>query len=420
MKHGLGMMVLVLALALVGCGGGEDASCKCSSSAPSATAGKAPAPKAATSKREVGKPHFSWDRVPVSAHLGLGDGLTAKQTKFIAEHYNFITFTGGRMSKEYRADPKIHFEGLITTAAKEIKAINPKVRVLYYVTGNTPRAQNKLANAAYPKGATIRIKRNATRTDNIFDLTRKDVRDWWVNQAADAVHKYGCDGIYLDGGTAYTPGGPYERFLGKKKNAEMEKHMFAMLKAAKAKMGKDSMILVNPLHGPKKGQKQEESLGWRYLDYIDGAMIDDFDRGANIVKRRQSAEYIVATIKTMTAAAKRGEIVIFKAWPGFTWWSDPGLMKKSHAEQHAVAKKNIEFQLACFLIGAEKHCYFCYTWGWLGEYGTYDWYPEFDKPLGAPKGDAVQTGMTFKREFKHASVFVDVEKRIGKIDWKKK
>ena len=44
----------------------------------------------------------------------------------------------------------------------------------------------------------------------------------------------------------------------------------------------------------------------------------------------------------------------------------------------------------------------------------------FDKPLGAPKGDAVQTGWTFRREFQHASVFVDLEKRIGKINWKKK
>jgi hypothetical protein len=147
-------------------------------------------------------------------------------------------------------------------------------------------------------------------------------------------------------------------------------------------------------------------------------MVDDFDRAANILDKRQSKEYIVGTIGVMAKAAKRGEIVIFKAWPGFTWWSDPELMKKPHDEQLAVSVKNLEFPLACFLIGAEEHCYFCYTWGWLPEHGALDWYPEFDKPLGPPKGSAVRDGWTFRREFEHASVFVDVEKRIGRINWK--
>jgi hypothetical protein len=201
---------------------------------------------------------------------------------------------------------------------------------------------------------------------------------------------------------------------------KLEQGMFAMLREAKQKMGKDSIILLNPLHGPKNGQKQEEALGWRYLDVVDGAMVDDFDRAANIIARRQSKVYIADTIKTMSAAARRGEIVVFKAWPGFTWWSDKELMKKSHAEQVAVSVKNLEFPLACFLIGTGEHCYFCYTWGWLPEYGTFDWYPDFDRPLGAPKGDAVQTDWTFPRDFEHASVFVDLENRIGKIDWRKR
>ena len=207
--------------------------------------------------------------------------------------------------------------------------------------------------------------------------------------------------------------------MGKAKTRKLEQGMFAMIREAKQKMGKDSIILLNPLHGPKKGQKQEDALGWRYLDVVDGAMVDDFDRAANIIARRQSKEYIADTIRTMSAAARRGEIVVFKAWPGFTWWSDKELMKEPHAEQYAVAVKNLEFPLACFLIGAGEHCYFCYTWGWLPEYGTFDWYPEFDRPLGAPKGDAARTGWTFRREFEHASVFLDLQKRIGRIDWKK-
>lgn len=45
-------------------------------------------------------------------------------------------------------------------------------------------------------------------------------------------------------------------------------------------------------------------------------------------------------------------------------------------------------------------------------------YPEFDKPLGEPKGDATRGGWTYTREFEHASVVVDLEKKTAKIDWK--
>jgi hypothetical protein len=370
-------------------------------------------------KCKIGYPHFSWDRVPVYAHVGLGEGLKPEQYKFLADHYDFIAFTGGQMTREYRTNKKMSFERIATKAARTIKTRNPKARVLFYWSGDFGRTHAKISNATLPKNATFPFKKGSRKVQ-LFDTTNPALQSWWASVAGKAVSEYSCDGIFLDGGTAYTPGSSYGRVLGQAKTRKLEQGMFAMIRQAKQKMGEDSIILLNPLHGPKKGQAQEDALGWRYLDVVDGAMVDDFDRAANVLKKRQKKEYIADTIKTMSAAAKRGEIVVFKAWPGFTWWSDPELMKKSHAEQYAVSVKNLEFPLASFLIGAGEHSYFCYTWGWLPEHGTLDWYPQFDKPLGAPKGNAVQTGWTFKREFKHASVFVDLEKRIGKIDWKKK
>ena len=52
-----------------------------------------------------GLPQFNWDRVPVSVHFGIGEGLTPEQYDFIAEHFNFITLTAGplpRNSKYHR------------------------------------------------------------------------------------------------------------------------------------------------------------------------------------------------------------------------------------------------------------------------------------------------------------------------------
>ena len=46
------------------------------------------------------------------------------------------------------------------------------------------------------------------------------------------------------------------------------------------------------------------------------------------------------------------------------------------------------------------------------------WFEEYDKPLGPPKGPAVKDGYRYTREFEHASVALDLEKRSGVIKWK--
>lgn len=363
-------------------------------------------------------PEFSWDRVPLYAHVGLGRGLKPEEYRFLAEHYDFIAFTGGELDREYRNNDALTFETIATEAARAIKQHNTRAKVLFYLAADFAKPQLKLSNARIPDNGRIEVRRNAKSSVELFDTTNPATREWWADVARRAVHEYGCDGIFVDGGTAFTPGSLYEQRLGKEKNAALEQGMFTMLEEAKEKMGDRSIIMLNPLHGPKAGQTEQEALGWRYLPYVDGAMVDDFDRAANILEKRQSPEYIVGTIRIMTEAAKRGEMVVFKGWPGFTWWSDKKLMAKPHADQYAVAVKNLDFPLACFLIGAEKHCYFCYSWGWLPEHGALDSFSEFEKPLGPPQGPALQEGWIFRREFAHASVFVDVERRVGKITWK--
>ena len=188
-------------------------------------------------------------------------------------------------------------------------------------------------------------------------MTRDDVQTWWSDAAADAVHKYSCDGIFVDGATAGSPGGALSRVVGKEKAAAMDQAVFAMLKEARRKMGPDKLIVFNPLHGHdgKRGQ-----LGQEYLPVTDGAMVDDFDR-----LRAQSKEYMANTIKTMRVAAKDGKVIIFKGWPRFLAAWRAGKMKgASHDEVLLAARKDITFPLACFLVGAEPNCFFCYTWGW--------------------------------------------------------
>ena len=357
-------------------------------------------------------PPFSWDRVPLYSHFGIGKGLKPEQYDFLAEHFSLIGLTAGRggpgSAEEYTA-----------AAAAELKQRNPQMKVLFYWASDKPKHQSKIANKAYPGDYLIHTKRRKGKKDEVttyFDVERQEVQAWWSDAAADAVHTYGCDGIFVDGAVAGHPQGPYARDFGKEKAAAMNEAVFAMLRDARRKMGPDTLIVFNPLHGTD-GKK--DPLGQEQLQVTDGAMIDDFDRGGKA--KRQSMEYMVNTLGAMRHAARDGKIVLFKAWPGFTMElrKNAELKKTMSLDDIRIeARKDIVFPLACFLLAAEENCYFCYTWGWNPEQGSLEWYPEFDQPLGSPRGDAIRDGWTFRREFEHASVSVDVEKQVAKIDWK--
>ena len=105
------------------------------------------------------------------------------------------------------------------------------------------------------------------------------------------------------------------------------------------------------------------------------------DQGCESIAFVTGKEEWAAFFEATRAAARDGKIVVLKGWPGFTF-RQPEMMQKPHAELARLANERITFPLACFLVAAEPNCYFCYTWGYREQHGTFDWYPEFDKPLG--------------------------------------
>ena len=80
--------------------------------------------------------------------------------------------------------------------------------------------------------------------------------------------------------------------------------------------------------------------------------------------------------------------------------------------------ENVEFPLACCLVGARPHSWFCYSWGYRDFHGMLDVYPEFARPLGLPKAGATWDAYTATREFAHASVRVDLAAKTARIDWR--
>ena len=357
-----------------------------------------------------GFPDFSWDRVPLYAHFGYDTNLTPAQFDFVAKHFPLVTFAAGRIRENVEKE--------FAVGAAELKKRNPAIKVLFYFPGDTPHAPFTLSNASFPKDGFLEkptvsksinreTGKQSVRTRYHFDKSRADVREWWATVAQKAVQEHGCDGIFADG-----LGGDGGQDVPPEKRAAINAGTLSMCRLAQEKMGPGGLIIFNPLHGGE---------GAEFLPVTDGAMIDNFDRtmfhqDAAKSPGGKELSLMAEDIEAMSKASKQGKIVIFKGWPGFHQ-KDAELMKRPHEELVKLARAYITFPLASFLVAAGPHCYFQYTWGWLPDCGTFEWYPEFDKPLGPPKGDAKRDGLKFTREFEHASVFVDLEKKTGRIEW---
>jgi len=343
-------------------------------------------------------PPFSWDRVPVYAHVGKTSGdFTPEQLDFLAKHFDFITIEKHQATHKYG-----NTEEGFAAAAREIKKRNPKAKVLFYWNASLAYRGIYQAMRTFPADGFLKDSKGKPvlrrKTVPNYDLTRQDVRDWWSDAAAKAVHEYGADGIFADAMGQRKDG------LDAKKVAALVAARVAMLEETRRKIGPDKLIIYNGLmkDDPKK-----------LLQFADGAMIESFCHP----KYGHGKEELAAYFEAAHAAAKDGKIVILKGWPGFSF-RQKDMMQKPHAELARLAKERITFSLACFLIAAERNCYFCYTWGYREMHGTFDWYPEFDKPLGPPLGGAKQDGWNYQRDFAHASVTVNLETKTARIDWK--
>ena len=133
-------------------------------------------------------------------------------------------------------------------------------------------------------------------------------------------------------------------------------------------------------------------------------------------------------LQAALAAAKRNQLVLLHG-------CGPLQPKQAHSplcygpDNDCLSEFN--FTLAAFLIVAGERTMFSYAanaadgsasgpgaWEFVS-YGLH-WWPEYDRPLGAPKGSAVRNAAdrdVYTREFQHVSVWMNVRTRRGVIRW---
>ena len=362
---------------------------------------------------QEGWPEYSWETVPVCLHFGKTPGaLTEEELKFVAETSPLVCLEKGHGSRVTGSTEKG-----IAYDARRLKEINPQVKVLYYWNAVLNyQLYDACAVVAENPDWVLRGKDGEpiykSGTLEQYNLLNANFRQWWVKEAGRAMTEWDCDGVFMDALPQVKT--RVLRQLGG--GAETEQLLVdaveEMMTGAQQAMGKEGILLYNGLRNLDRGGS---TLGEEYLPLADGAMTEHFTAFAS-----QSPEAIVRDIESIIEAGEAGKMVVVKGWPDpeFNWMNNEK-MKEPKERLKQEAEEKMTFSLACFLVAAQAHSYFCYSWGYREHHGSLADYEQFRKPLGAPLGEARREGWEFKRSFQHASVWVDVAKREAKIEWKK-
>lgn len=366
----------------------------------------------ATAAENGGRPEFSWDTVPVYIHFGKSSGpLTEEELQFVARTSNFVCLEKGHGVRRFGSTEKG-----IAHDAKRLKALNSKMKVLFYWNGflNYPLYDACKEFRKHPDWI-FRDKQGnplyKVRTLEQYNLLNADFRRWWASIAAKAVSEYGCDGIFMDAVNQAKRSLWMQNGWSKGNEHLLTRAVTDMMQLANKRMGDDAILLYNGLRTLARGGK---TTGQEYLPHADGATVEHF--GAFQSRKKES---VARDIEAIIRAGNAGKIVVVKGWPDPQFnWLNRTKMRLPPQQLAEEARDKIAFPLACFLVAAQRDSYFCYSWGYREQHGSLVDYPEFHKPLGKPKGDATRNGSIYTRSFEHVDVWLDVSKRTAKLDWK--
>ncbi len=357
-------------------------------------------------------PKFSWETTPMYYHFGDIDRvLEPEEVKFIADRTGFICI---EKSHAFRM-----LGDAVLGTKYEVEAfhkIKPELKVLYYFNSFvawpftrfnkdlTPEAIAKNPDVAkflvnnYKTGE-LMLKTNGAAPSYYFDYLNPDFRKWWVDAVIEGLRVSGADGVFIDrmngdGQSGYPP----------ERNDEVQKAKSEMMAALKEKLGPDKILL---------GNNAADNPG--VFPSCDAFMFEHYN--ATVTNK----ENLLKEWGDMVQVAKAGKMSIYRFGAKGKGRTDITIGETNTDGMIERSKEQLEFFLACYLIGAQPYSYFQYNWGWNLADGNLVNYPELLKPLGAPMEAFKRVspeGWQFTREFEHASVWVDTENREAKITWR--
>ncbi len=346
-------------------------------------------------------------------HVRKATAFTPKEVEYLAT-FPLITFEKTTGAREFGGT-----EAGTVQAAKAVKAINPRTKILYYrnilVHYSAYVADAQLATIpdaflADKKGNT-KLVRNHFKA---YDLSNPAVQSWWLTHAKQACRSEYIDGIFVDGNVKALEPGYLMRQVGTAKKKAVTKGYHRMVKQLRADAGSESLVLANIIRA------RFDDAGLEYIEPFDGSYTEGFEHA---VKGMSREDYVAKGIAAIQSAARSGKIIAFTMTKGSYTDTDMDMEPSQSSSKEFVSPANrFTYALALFLICAEQHSYFMFNDGYGVDNGRSKLWmkdiPEYQYPLGAPQGEATQTGYVYKREFRHAKVTVDIKQETAEIIWK--
>lgn len=363
-----------------------------------------------TKAKAITRLTFDWRTTPVGANIG--DAMrdfSSSEITFLSKQFKILALEKGMGAGAYTE------AGFLRSAAA-LKAANPALAVLYYWNAaNFSRAIYESAAMVDPSWLI-----EASPGAFIYNLDVVACRKWWVGEATKILSNANVDGIFIDSlpeaRTRFRVSGP------------------ALLNELRASLdqlpGAQKIILYNT-GGAGQITDSNGNLD-PLLQVADGLLFEDFYRTDLTRPRFADKDSMMRVLHGMQIAAANKKIIIFKAWPTFSFMTQSSATP--YADLVARARREINFPLAAFLVAAGPYCYLQYSWGWNKSAGSVDhgvfirtaanattvdpnWYPELRRALGSPRGAATQSGYVWTRHFAHASVTADLANMLGHITW---
>ncbi len=359
-------------------------------------------------------PAFSWDTVPLYVHIRKNTAFTDAEIRYLAT-FPLITFekaTGHTDSGSVEAGT--------LKAARAVKAVNPDTKILYYRNvivhygGYAANTSLKSIPGAFLVGRDGNDKLIRSRLQ-AYDLTNKALREWWIDAAEAVCSDPSIDGVFLDGVVKVLEPAFLKGPIGQeKKTAELAGYV-TMMEDTRKMLGPQKLMLANILRA------RFSDSGLSYIKALDGSYIEGFEGAVGMSRK----DYVAQGIRDFQKAARQGFIIAYTCALGRNLQDADEAPRSAASDNNRVwrgrrTKSRFNYQLAIFLICAEKFSYFDLKDGYDAKTSkTWMTHPaDYDRPLGPPKGPAVQNGYTYAREFAHASVQLDIENETASIIWK--
>ena len=359
-------------------------------------------------------PAFSWDRVPLYVHIRKDTAFTDEEIRYLAT-FPLITFEKATGHTDFGS-----VEAGTLKAARAVKAVNPATKILYYRNvivhygGYAANESLRDIPGAFLVGrdGNDELIRNRLQA---YDLSNKALRDWWVDAAKKVCTDPAIDGIFLDGVVKVLEPAFLRGAIGEEKKAAELAGYVRLVEETRKMLGPQKLKLANILRA------RFSDSGLSYIKALDGSYIEGFEGAVGMSRK----DYVAQGIRDFQKAARQGFIVAYTCGLGRNLQDadeapNSAAGNNNRARRGGDAQSCFDYQLAIFLICAEKYSYFDLKDGYDAKRSK-TWLTrraDYDRPLGPPKGPAVRDGYTYTREFAHASVQLDIENETANIVWK--